>query len=70
MARAMRLIDATGASSQESIDLFTAIVAGLTHQQVANDPGGERWVRASARAVDMFLTDADAHRRPVRKARS
>ena len=38
--------------------------------KVANDPGGERWVRASARAVDMFLTDADAHRRPVRKARS
>ena len=65
-----RLIKATGVSASGSIDLFTAIVAGLADQQVANDPGGERWVRMSARAVDMFLTDAQVHSRPARRGRS
>jgi hypothetical protein len=32
-------------------------VNGLAHQQVANDPGGNRWVRLAERTVDMFLSD-------------
>src|SRR5204862_6114637 len=28
---------------EEEIDLYTAIIAGLIAQQVANDPGGTRW---------------------------
>lgn len=39
------------------IDLFTALVSGLAHQQVANEPGGDRWVRLAPRAVEMFLND-------------
>jgi hypothetical protein len=39
--------------------VFTALISGLSHQQVANDPGGDRWVRATARVTEMFLADID-----------
>jgi AcrR family transcriptional regulator len=53
---------AVGATDPEDLDLFSALVNGLAHQQVANDPGGDRWVRLARRAVDMFLADVDRHR--------
>lgn len=63
---------AAGASSPDDLDLFTAIVAGLSDQQVANDPGGDRWVRLSRRAMQMYLADLDRRPRsavsPSRKA--
>jgi hypothetical protein len=37
-------------------------VSGLAHQQVANDAGGDRWVRLAERAVDMFLADVNRRR--------
>src|SRR3984957_9364916 len=46
---------AVGATEAEVIDLFSALVNGLAHQQVANDPGGDRWARLAQRSVDMFL---------------
>ena len=52
---------AAGANDPDDLDLFTAIVSGLSHQQVANDPGGDRWVRLSRRAVEMYLADVDRH---------
>jgi AcrR family transcriptional regulator len=54
---ARQRLAAVGASEPESIDLFSALVNGLAHQQVANDPGGDRWVRLAERSVDMFLGD-------------
>ena len=54
---------AAGATDPEDVDLFSALVNGLAHQQVANDPGGDRWVHLARRAVDMFLADVDRHRR-------
>jgi AcrR family transcriptional regulator len=48
---------AVGATDHGEIDLFSALVNGLAHQQVANDPGGDRWVRLAERSVDMFLGD-------------
>jgi AcrR family transcriptional regulator len=53
-------LGAVGASEPEHIDLFSALVNGLAHQQVANDPGGDRWVRLAERSVDMFLGDLKA----------
>jgi AcrR family transcriptional regulator len=50
---------AAGVARQTDADLFTAIVSGLTHQQVANDPGGQRWVRLSRQTVDMFLAHVE-----------
>lgn len=50
-------MEAVGVGGQDALDLFTAITAGLAAQQLANDPGGDRWVRLVPRAVSMFLTD-------------
>jgi AcrR family transcriptional regulator len=52
---------AVGATDQGDIDLFSALVNGLAHQQVANDPGGDRWSLLAERAVTMFLTQVDQH---------
>jgi len=38
----------------EALDLYTAFVGGLVAQQVANDPGGDRWKRQVDRAMDAF----------------
>jgi len=53
---------AVGIDDPESVDIFTAVLAGLSHQQVANDPGGDRWVRATRPAIAMFIgVAAPAH---------
>jgi AcrR family transcriptional regulator len=59
---ASQKLAAVGASGPGDVDVFSALVSGLAHQQVANDPGGDRWVRLSGRAVDMFLADVDRRR--------
>jgi AcrR family transcriptional regulator len=61
--RAQARLAAAGATDPEDVDLFSALVNGLAHQQVANDPGGDRWVRLAGRAVDMFLADVERQRR-------
>ena len=43
-----------GVSDPEDFDLWTALVAGLSAQQTANDPGGDRWLRLVDEAVDMY----------------
>lgn len=48
------LIDA-GVTDDEALDLWTALLTGLTSQQISNDPGGERWSGLVDRSVDMFL---------------
>jgi AcrR family transcriptional regulator len=53
---------AAGVTRRNDLDLFTAMVAGLTHQQVANDPGGRRWVRLAGPTVAMFLADVQRRR--------
>lgn len=39
----------------EFFDLWTGIISGLSFQQIANEPGTDRWVRLVDEAVDMFL---------------
>jgi hypothetical protein len=41
---------ASGITNPAHFDLWTALVSGLASQQLANDPGGDRWQRP----VDMF----------------
>jgi AcrR family transcriptional regulator len=48
------------------IDMWTALTTGLVSQQVANDPGGDRWTRLIDDVVGMFL----AYCQPVRRRRS
>ena len=63
-----RRLAAAGVSDPGDLDIFTAMVSGLGHQQVANDPGGDRWVRLSRRAVDMYLTEVARQRRSTTSA--
>ncbi|HYN33368.1 MAG TPA: TetR/AcrR family transcriptional regulator [Ilumatobacteraceae bacterium] len=50
------------------VDFFSAIVSGLAHQQVANDPGGDRWVLLSRRVVEVLVADVDRRSaRPTKK---
>jgi AcrR family transcriptional regulator len=64
---AQRRLAAAGGTDPEDVDLFSALVNGLAHQQVANDPGGDRWVRLARRSVDMFLVDVERHRRSTQQ---
>jgi AcrR family transcriptional regulator len=52
-----------GATEPADVDLWTAISSGLTSQQIANDPGGERWSRLLDDAIDMFLAHIDSRNR-------
>jgi AcrR family transcriptional regulator len=49
-----RRFAAAGLTDPSHFDLWTALVAGLATQQVANDPGGHRWLRLIDDAVDMY----------------
>jgi hypothetical protein len=48
---------AIGVHGQEALDLWTAVLTGLTDQQISNDPGGTRWIHLIDRAVDMLMTE-------------
>ena len=48
--------DRNGFGVPGALDLFTSLIGGLAGQQIANDPGGDHWVRLVDPAVDMFLT--------------
>lgn len=56
--RAIALCAKAGITAGADIDLFSALMNGMAHQQVANDPGGRRWVDHAERAVDMLLAAA------------
>ena len=53
--RFVGLLSALGAGSPAHIDVYTALIAGLGSQQVANDPDGDRWTRHLESLLDIFL---------------
>ena len=53
------LIDA-GVTDPAALDLWTALLTGLTSQQISNDPSGDRWIRLLDESVDMFLDHVGA----------
>jgi AcrR family transcriptional regulator len=55
LERAYEALAAAGVTSAGHRDLYTALISGLADQQIANDPGGDRWVRLVDDAADMFL---------------
>ncbi len=59
---------AAGVTDPEDFDVFTALVAGLADQQVANDPGGDRWVRHSRSGRRHVLCRHRSAPRAARKA--
>jgi AcrR family transcriptional regulator len=48
--------DRNGYGAPGALDLFTSLMTGLAGQQIANDPGGDRWVGLVDAAVAMFLS--------------
>src|SRR5690242_6746849 len=53
--RARCLLAAAHAGSDAQLDVYTALIAGLGSQQIANDPGGDRWTRHLEALLDLFL---------------
>ena len=67
-ARVQSLIAELGvADPAQAMDLWTALISGLSNQQLSNEPGGERWIRLFDRTVDMFFAEVDAPPRPKQK---
>lgn len=52
-----RRLGALGLRDQASLDLWTAVLTGITDQQISNDPGGTRWTKLVDRAVDMLIAE-------------
>jgi AcrR family transcriptional regulator len=46
---------AIGIEAQWALDLWTALMDGLTDQQITNEPGGNRWANLIDDAVDMWF---------------
>jgi len=53
----LELLRGLGVTTDEDADLFTALIGGLVNQQLANDPGGQRWRRLIPRVMSMFADD-------------
>jgi hypothetical protein len=65
---AQRMLDDTrqrlaaiGLTKPRHLDMYTALLSGIVAQQLANDPGGTRWVRLVDDMIEMFLE----HTRPT-----
>ena len=52
-----RLAD-LGITQAELLDMWTAILSGVVQQQLANDPGGDRWRKLLDDAIAMYLSFA------------
>src|SRR5689334_17278042 len=44
-----------GLTKDRHMDTYTALISGIVSQQLANDPGGNRWTRLVDEMVDMYL---------------
>jgi AcrR family transcriptional regulator len=51
------LLRGLGVTTDEDADIFTALIGGLVNQQLANDPGGQRWRRLIPRVMNMYADD-------------
>jgi len=61
LAETRAVAEAAGLADQRAFDLFMATTRGLVELQLANDPGGDRWVGLADEAVDLLTT----HRAPA-----
>ena len=59
------LMHGVGITEPAHLDLLTGIFSGIVHQQLANEPGGNRWLRLIDEALDMFVDTREVRRRLV-----
>ena len=57
--RCRGLLSALGVGDEAHLDVYTGVIAGLGSQQVANDPGGDRWTRHLEVLLDIVLEHFD-----------
>jgi AcrR family transcriptional regulator len=57
-----------GVSDRADIDIYISLIGGLIDQQLANDPGGDRYSRLLDRAIDMFADAVGLLPRPERSS--
>jgi AcrR family transcriptional regulator len=50
------IAEAAGLPGQKGLDLLMATTRGLVAMQIANEPGGDRWVGLVEEAVDILVT--------------
>ncbi len=62
-----RRFEDAGIGDPKALDLWTALSGGLVNQQMANDPGGDRWVRLLDEVVEMFLKHVGYKRKGARR---
>jgi AcrR family transcriptional regulator len=62
--RVVTVMHDAGVDEQGDVDCLVAMTAGLMQAQLANDPGGDRWVRHLDRMIDLHLDHA--HQRSLR----
>jgi AcrR family transcriptional regulator len=56
-----------GITDSADVDLFLALGGGLLDRQLANEPGGDRWLRQLPRVVDMFADEPGLPGPPLRR---
>ena len=50
-----RWLTAAGLEDPTALDLSRALLTGLAGEQIANDPGGDRWTRLLDDVIDVFI---------------
>ena len=61
------MLGAIGITDPRHVDLWTACTLGLVDQQIANEPGGDRWTRLVDDLVDMYLAHCLPSERTTRR---
>ena len=56
LAATRKVAEAAGLADQRAFDLFMASMRGLVSMQIANEPGGKRWVRLVDEALDILVS--------------
>jgi hypothetical protein len=64
------VLTAGGLVDDADIDPWTTLVAGLASQQLANDPGGDRYIRLIDDAVEMFAEHVFRKQAPKRDTKA
>ncbi|HLY34625.1 MAG TPA: TetR/AcrR family transcriptional regulator [Jatrophihabitantaceae bacterium] len=57
-----RWLAAAGAPDRDALDLMRALLLGLAGEQIANEPGGKRWIKFADRIVDVVIETPRRHR--------
>ncbi|MHB8512285.1 MAG: TetR/AcrR family transcriptional regulator [Actinomycetota bacterium] len=55
LAKALKVMNAAGIRGERKIDMWRALLNGLIGMQIANDPGGDKWIRLAEDALELFV---------------